>query len=623
MLLLVGGCNSRPLAAPVTSRPIVAAANPPALRSDIPTSTDPRQTVPYLASDQLAGRLPGSTGIQKAGDFLALELSRIGASPLPGRSDYFQPFDMSEASTVGFSTHLLINGQSETIGKDFAPMAMSATGDYRGQVAFAGFGITTGADDRDHYDDYTNLDVRGKVVLAMMKEPIDQRGMSRLAGVGARWSNNALFVSKAKNAADHGAIALLLVAPPASGGGDFVNAYNGDGRHSSAIPVLQISRRMANVILSIGGVANLNTLQDQIDASFKPRSANLRDLEIAGSVVIQHTKIPVRNVIAYLPGTGPHANEWVVVGAHYDHLGLGQLGHMAGGRDGSIWHGADDNASGTSAVLELAGQLKKAGPLPRSVLFIFFTAEEEGLIGSDYFVKNPLIPLDNVVGMLNLDMVGRLRGNSLQIGGSGTAPVWDSIVQSAIRGTGLTTTVALPDDGGRGGLGPSDHMSFAEHHIPVLFLFTGMHADYHRPTDTADKINYDGIDELVGVSHRIVDQMATMPKQQYDASNDNNSMTRMIAGNAGHRAVLGVVPDETAMDVTNGVPISGVAAGGPADKAGFKAGDRLIAFNGKPVKTLGDLSEALDEAHGGDKVVVKVFRDTRPIELNAVLEERP
>ncbi len=627
------GCNSRaPQAEKVVPPPrpattTFAAATLPATTEStdgFPVTTDPRDTLPFLASDALAGRLPGSTGIWRAGDFLAAELSRLGLQPVPGQADYFQPFEMAKASSVGLSTRLLVNGQSELLNKDFAPMPISAEADYDGPVVFAGFGITVDPSNPGSYDDFAGLDVRGKVVLAMMKEPLDEKGASRLAGSQARWSNHALFVAKAKNAADHGAVALLLVAPPSSGGGDVVNLYTGDGRGSAPIPVIQITRRMANLMLSLGGAGDLRSIQDRIYASFKPQSSELQNLEIAGSVKIEHTSIKVRNVMAVLPGAGPHSDEWVVVGAHYDHLGLGQMGHMTGGRVGSIWHGADDNASGTSAVLELADRLKHSAPLPRSVLFIFFTAEEEGLVGSDYYVKNPLIPLDKTVAMLNLDMVGRLRGNDLEVGGAATAAIFDSMVQSAIAGTGLTISVALPDEGGRGGYGPSDHMSFAQHRIPVLFLFTGIHADYHRPTDTADKINYAGIDELVGVSQRLVTAMSVMPRQQYDARSDNNSMSRLVSGNtpAGHRAVLGVVPDDSAMDQTNGARISGVVPGGPADKAGFQPNDLLVAFNGKPLKNLGDLSEALDESHGGDKVVIKVLRDSKPVELHAVLEDR-
>jgi hypothetical protein len=621
LMLSVAGCNA--------SRPTQSAAARPAplpttapTADEFPATTDPRDTVPFLASDALAGRLPGSPGLQRAGDFLASELVRIGLPPVPGHSDYFQTFTMNQSASLAAATHLALNGQDLIVGKDFDPMSLSAEKTFTGKVVFAGFGITRDADDPSHYDDYAGLDVRGKVVLAMMKEPLDDKGVSRFAGGQATWSTSALFTVKAATAAAHGAVALLLVAPPSSGGLDAVNPYSGDGRTPSDIPVIQITRRVANLLLSMGNSPDLKTLQDSIDTSAKPHSADLPELEIAGDVAITRTHIEVRNVMACLPGVGPTANEWVVVGAHYDHLGKGQLGHMMGGRVGSIWHGADDNASGTSAVLELADKMKHGPPPARSVLFIFFTGEEEGLVGSDYFVNHPLIPLDQTVAMLNLDMVGRLRGTALQIGGAGTAANLDSIVQSAVAGTALTTSTALPDDGGRGGLGPSDHMSFAQHKIPVLFLFTGMHADYHRPTDTADKINYAGIDTLVGVSQRIVLSMTAMPRQQYDNSNDSNSMTRMLPGSSGHRAVLGVVPDDTAGDTATGVPISGVLTGGPAEAAGFKPGDVIIAFNGKSLKTLGDLGESLDESHAGDKVVVKVVRNGTPLELRATLSER-
>jgi hypothetical protein len=615
----VCGCHSTAVA------PVKLAAPPPTTSPDadaFPTTTNPRETLPFLASDQLAGRLPGSPGLERAGDFLASEFSRIGLPPLPGRSDYFQNFSMNDSFALAPTTNLTLNGEKLVLAKDFEPLSMSGEHEFAGKIVFAGFGIKREPSDPSRYDDYAGIDVRGKVVLAMMKEPLDEKGASRFAGGLSRWSNSALFTVKAKIAAEHGAVALLLVPPPASGGIDMVNPYSGDSRGPCSIPVIQITRRVANLMLSMGGAADLKTLQDQINTTFEPHSCDLDDLEVDGNVEVNRTHINVRNVLAYLPGHGPHADEWVVVGAHYDHLGRGQLGHMAGGRAGSIWHGADDNASGTSAVIELADKLKHGPPLQRSVLFIFFTGEEEGLIGSGHFVANPLIPLDQIVAMLNLDMVGRLRGNALQIGGAGTAANLDAMVASAVAGTGLSTSTALPDDGGRGGMGPSDHMSFAEHKIPVLFLFTGMHADYHRPTDTADKINYAGIDLLTDVSQRLVLSMSVMPRQQYDDSNDNNSMTRLLPGHTGHRAVLGVVPDDSAAETNSGVTISGVLAGGPAEIAGLKAGDVIVAFNTKPLKTLGDLSESLDETRAGDKVSLKVLRQGKPVILQATLSER-
>jgi len=298
-------------------------------------------------------------------------------------------------------------------------------------------------------------------------------------------------------------------------------------------------------------------------------------------------------------------------------LGTGQLGHMLG-PVGSVYHGADDNASGTAAVLELAEQISRSGPLPRSVVFVLFTAEEEGLIGSDWFVKHPPIPLEKTVAMLNLDMVGRLKDENLLIGGWGTAPVFDSMVKAA--GAGLAVKTQSFE---KGGLGPSDHMSFALKKIPVLFLFTGLHADYHRPTDTADKINYAGIDEVVTMSRRIVTAMAEMPRQAYDGSNDSKATMAFATGHGGgQRAALGIVPEFNSVDAKAGVAISGVSDSSPAAAAGLKGGDIITTFNDKPMNNLQDLSDALGEANPGDKVTLKVERDGKPLELHAVLGER-
>ena len=258
-------------------------------------------------------------------------------------------------------------------------------------------------------------------------------------------------------------------------------------------------------------------------------------------------------------------------------------------------------------------------PLPRSVLFALFAGEEEGLIGSDYFVKHPPLPLDHVAAMLNMDMVGRLKNDDLLIGGAGTARGFDAIVADAVAGTGLHTSTFE-----RGGLGPSDHMSFALRHIPVLFLFTGLHADYHRPTDTADKVNYAGIDRIVTVAQRIVVAMANMPRQPYDNSSDGQSIFAATAGHGSDagRALLGVVPDYGGDNGTGGVAISGVGPGTPAASAGLRGGDRLVGFNEKRLDNLTDLSEALAEAKPGDGVDAHVLRDGKPLVLHATLGER-
>jgi hypothetical protein len=584
-------------------------------RSATPTTDDPRETVPFLASDALEGRAPGSHGLITAGDFLAARFTSLGLSPAPGMKDYFQPFTMPLASTLAPGTNLLLNDKSLALHTDFSPQSPTGEGPFAGKVVFAGYGVTR---ENNGYDDYANIDAHGKVVLVMREELHDEKGASRFASANHLWSPGAYFNTKARNAAQHGAAALLLVTPPSANGADEVLPFFGDvGSPASAIPVMQVSRRVADLLLSTGGAKDLKTLEQSIDSTGKPQSIDLSDAEVSGDITLKHSSADVRNVIAYLPGAGPHADEFVVVGAHYDHLGTGQVGHTRGPA-GNIYHGADDNASGTAAVLELAEKFKQSDPLPRSILFVLFTAEEEGLVGSDWFVKHPPVPLEKIVAMFNLDMVGRLKDENLLIGGWGTAPIFDSMMKEATAGLPIKTQSFE-----KGGLGPSDHMSFALQNIPVLFLFTGLHADYHRPTDTADKINYAGIDEVVTVSQRIITRLAAMPRQSYDGSSDSKAtMALMIGHGTSRRAALGVVPDFNSVDSRIGVAISGVSQASPAEAAGLQSGDVITSFNEKPMNNLQDLSDALSEANPGDKITLKIQRSGKPLQLHATLGER-
>jgi C-terminal processing protease CtpA/Prc len=260
--------------------------------------------------------------------------------------------------------------------------------------------------------------------------------------------------------------------------------------------------------------------------------------------------------------------------------------------------------------------------LPRSVIFALFTAEEEGLIGSDYFIKHPPVPLEQIIAMLNLDMVGRMKDDTLLMGGWGTAPIWESMMKDASIAAGVKTQSFE-----KGGLGPSDHMSFALKKIPVLFLFTGLHKDYHRPTDTADKINYAGIDRAVDLSQRLVTAMAGMPRQQYDASSDSKATMAFATGHGkggvgGMRAALGVVPDYSSMDAKDGVHITGVGGGSPAEAAGLQPGDVLTQWNDRALNNLQDLSDDLAQANPGDRVEITVLRDGKPVKVQARLGTR-
>jgi Zn-dependent M28 family amino/carboxypeptidase len=343
----------------------------------------------------------------------------------------------------------------------------------------------------------------------------------------------------------------------------------------------------------------------------------------------------VKNVVGLLPGQ--IRDEYVVVGAHYDHLGRGGIGSLNRGNE-EIHNGADDNASGTTAVLELASKLSREGTPKRSIIFAAFTGEEEGLFGSKRFVDHPPVSLSKIMAMINLDMVGRVRttpsgmhpgtapattpsstrggAGILYIGGAGTAAAFDAIVKSADEHSPLVIK-----DIGKGGLGPSDHMSFALKRVPVLFFFSGLHADYHRPTDDADKINYEGLEQVVDLAADVIDQVAAMPKQEYIVAADAHSMS-MGTPSTRTTVTLGVVPDYSSTSEGGGVKISGTSSGSPAAKAGLKEGDVIVQWDEKKLDTLYDLSDVLSRGKPGQKVKLKLIRDGKTIETEATLVKR-
>ena len=422
-----------------------------------------------------------------------------------------------------------------------------------------------------------------------------------------------------KDAADHGAVALLLVNPPGNEP-DLLAPFHGSFAASATLPVYQIRQTVADQILAAASAPNLKSLCDQINSSFKPHSLALDKFNISGEVQIESQVTHIKNVAAVLPGQGPHADEYVVGGAHYDHLGLGQYGHMFG-PPGSIYHGADDNASGTATILELASRLANAPAPQRSIIFICFTAEEEGIIGSEYFVKHPPVPLDKIVAMVNLDMVGRVHDQILNIGGQGTAKDFDAILAQA----DLDSPLKLKSVG-RGGMGPSDHMSFAQRRIPVLFFWSGIHIDYHRPTDTADKINYEGIAEIADFTAKVITGLTKMPHDPYIVEADKDSMhlfgAPMFGTGPVRRVILGVIPDYAAAESRVGVLISGTTPGTPAEAAGLREGDLLVQFGPTKLENLMDLTQALAHSKPGDKIPLKILRGNQTLSFDITLAER-
>jgi hypothetical protein len=613
-----------------------------------------KSDVYFLASDALQGRGLKTAGLDTAADFIASRFASLGLKPVPGFDGYFEPFDVTTATSIDSSTKLSSGDHEFKLKDDFTVVSFSAEKSFSGPVVFAGYGIT---DKSKHYDDYAGIDAQGKVVLVMRFEPHDSTGKSRWDPKD--YTANAHLDAKARVAFEHGAKAIVLVNPPQYHGDDALLKFAKQYVGGASIPVLQVKRTVADNLLKKGGAQTLETLQRKIDESVKPASIELRDVSVRGNVSIERTRRRVKNVMAYLPGSGPHADEFVVVGAHYDHLGYGEPGslmnmptsHVAPSvtehikqlvtpgetepnphskpapapTTQAIHHGADDNASGTAAVLELARIFAHSAakhPPQRSIIFATFTAEEAGLVGSARFVNHPPIDLKKVVAMLNLDMVGRVRKNMLYVGGGGTATPFHAFLKQADTDSPLEFKTF-----GEGGLGPSDHMSFAVKKVPVIFLFSGIHPDYHRPTDTADKINYDGMADVVKMSVELVDDLLQMPKSQYvDAADKGSMMSPMMAGTGGEvegrRASLGVIPEYGEEEDGKGVKIAGTTGGTPAEKAGLRSGDVLLKLGDKPTSTLMELSGVLASHKPGDKVKLVYRRGAKQMEADITLAAR-
>jgi hypothetical protein len=606
----------------ITTQPTISPSTqlPPGTPS--PTDSDPRDTLPFLASPELQGRGVGTPGLDRAADFIGAEFAVDGLQPVGNLPGFFQQFDYVTKRSAGSQTILTIGSHEYHVGADFNPIAISAKGEFSGSVVFVGYGITA---PESNYDDYAGLDVKGKIVLAMRFEPMDGHGRSKLlkSPDPSGWSQHATFLAKAQLAAQHGAVALLVVSPPGTGNGSDalmpMNLLQGDS--SAPIPVLHIKQAVAEQVLVDARIDPLSNLAQVINTKLQPDSQTLPDVSGSGKVQIEVQSANLRNVVGEIPGQGPHADELVIVGAHYDHVGTGALGHQLGPA-GVIYPGADDNASGTATILALAARMAHQPPPQRTIVFVCFTAEEIGLVGSNYFVAHSPIQLDRAVAMYNMDMVGRMSDQTLFIGGQGTAADFDQFVTEAANQTGLKIRGI-----GRGGMGPSDHMTFALKRIPVLFAFSGMTADYHRPTDTADKINFDGIGKVVDFSADVITDLANMPREPYLVASDEDSMSVMFTP-AGitvspHNVVLGIVPDVSAENSHVGVLINGTTPDGPAFKAGLLAGDLIVRLGNAAIANLNDLGDALTRDHPGDVTKITVMRDKQEINLPITLAERP
>ena len=584
---------------------LVAAA--PGLAPPLPPEEWTLEQVKILADGAMEGRASGTPGADRAAAHIAAAFKSAGLTPAGEGGTFLQSFSVPTGLRPGTPNTLALVAPAAKpfdLAKDFTPLSVSADGSLTADLVFVGYGITA---PEVGYDDYAGVDVHGKVVLMMTREPRGQDGASPFRR--DELQHYAGREHKLINARQHGAAAVLIVAHPRAESAR-LPVLGGQG-HSLGVLAAAVSRATAETLLAPRGI-KLAEVADAIDSALAPRSAAVAGVKVRVEVTVVRERGTALNVIGLLPGTDSTLRDQaIVIGAHYDHLGRGGETSLAPDQIGQIHHGADDNASGVAVVMTLARAFAAAGGAPRTLVFAAFSGEELGLLGSAEYVRRPAVPLDRTVLMVNLDMVGRLREGRLYIGGIDSGTGLRSIVTEATRN--LSLALELPASP----FGPSDHTSFYVAGCPVLFFFTGSHADYHRPSDTWDRVNAQGLATVGTVVARVVAAVAAAPTAPAYVQIDAPASR----GGRGYGAFFGIVPSFGDVGAA-GVKITGVRPDSPAERAGVRAGDVIVKFAGVEVKTLEDLTFVLRGRRPGDEVPVVVLREGREETVRAVLSER-
>ena len=610
-------CQRRPLRATFAALLLAALAVAAAAQSFTIGTADPVRylnDIKALTVPAMEGRGDDTKGIALAANMLEQRYKSLGLAPA-GTDGFFQPFSVITGAKL-----LGTNRIHETVGSvakdlklndEFVPFSFSSSGQAAAPVVFAGYGASA---DEFGYDDYDGIDVRGKIVVLLRYEP---------SGFAVRGGNQGLtqhstLITKAINARNHGAKAVVVVnGKLGDGEQDLLTRFGSvSGPENAGILLVQVKNNVAQPWFAAAG-KSLAGLQNQINAATRPASFAFPDsVHLAIDVSIETTRATVKNVLAYLPGK---TSEYIVLGAHYDHLGYGHYDSLAPSQIGQIHPGADDNGSGTAGLLELARLLAPLkGQLQRGILFSSFAGEELGLLGSAEWVKDPTHPLSDDVAMLNMDMIGRIRDEKVYVGGVGTGSTFESIL------TGVEKNSKFHFESSPGGYASSDHTSYVAKKIPVLFFFSGLHADYHKPSDTWDKINAPDAARLLDLVAQVALQLDNAPTRPtfvtVTANDDPHSGVTTGGGGGGYGPYFGSIPDFGQTE--NGVRFSDVSPGSPAAKAGLKGGDVLVRFGDKPIMNLYDFTDALRRSKVGDVVEVTVMRDNKPLKASVKLEQR-
>ena len=574
----------------------------------------------FLASDKLQGRRAGTPAADEAAAYIEREFRSYGLKPASS-AGFRQPFTFVSAVKLGEQNRFTVNAakgpRSLEVGEEFMPLAFSSPDPVSGEVVFAGYGISA---PQLGFDSYSGIDPKDKIVLILRGSPDGDNPHGKFA----EFTQPGLEIqNKTLKAREKGARGVVFVSAEKSFHEDRLSRLRHDLNFlDSGIPTAIVSRDAAASILASGG----SSLADAETRAKESTSAFLIE-GVTAQLKTDVIKINGKsaNVVGVLPGSDRQlASEYVVIGAHYDHLGLGGPESLAAKPEGQIHHGADDNASGTTGLLEIARVLaSERGKIKRPVLFIAFSGEELGLLGSGAYTKNPIVPLANIVAMLNMDMIGRLRNDELIVGGVGTSPTWKPLLEK-LNGSAPPTASAIANGSGRrfklglgeDGFGASDHQSFYVRDIPVLFFFTGTHDDYHKPSDTADKINSQGLIQIAEFVREIAISVANEPQRI--------AFTKVKAEQRptgrGFRVYLGTVPNYS--DQSDGMKLDGVRPGSPAEKAGMRAGDIVVKLGKMAIKNVYDYTYALGEMRGGEEIEAVLRRDGKEMTVKITPEKR-
>ncbi len=591
---------------PYSQDAVAAATVLDATRAEI-RADDLQRHIETLASKEMAGRLTGTAGEHAATAYVASIFESLGLSPAGDDGTFFQAFPFTAGVSLGPDNAFVLSGKptaqgqaapnagpAYSVDQDWRPLTFSQTGEFRpAEVVFAGYGIVAPAvDGHPAYDSYTHLDVQDKWVLVFRYlpegiSPEFRRHLNRYASLRR----------KAMLARDHGARGLIVVSGPnAKVKNQLVSLSFDASLAGTSIGALSVTDAVANTWLHSSG-KDLKTLQDTLDSGEPTMGFELANLSVGANIDIQQEKKTGRNVLARLPASATVSLSSVIIGAHIDHLGTGHGANSLarGAEKGGVHYGADDNASGVAGLLEIAqflAEQKASGQLAlqRDVVFAAWSGEEMGLLGSSHFTRTlrgqagePTTLRPEVVAYLNMDMIGRLNTN-LVLQGIGSSPVWTELIEQYNVPIGLPIT--LQNDSYL----PTDATSFYLKKVPVLSAFTGAHADYHTPRDTADKINAAGAEKIARLMAAVTKNIAT--REDVPEYREMDKPAGGI-GRVSLRAYLGTIPDYAQGDIV-GVKLSGVVKGGPAEQAGLQGGDIITELAGKKIENIYDYTYALD-----------------------------